>query len=115
MSNGDQILRAHAIISALQRNLPQHDYELEEKWIAEFNNAVAKIESAAGLDLTDFKMSDDSLYRSVSTSNAITGETTYRDGRWARRETLQHKIDAILTYFTGLQTSQDRTIGFKSS
>jgi hypothetical protein len=115
MSNGDQILRAYAMISSLQKNLPPHDYEVEESWVVEFNTAVAKVESALGIGLAEFKVSNDSLVRSVATSNAITGEINYREGRWCRRETLQHKIDAILHYFTGLQTDQEKKIGFKSS
>jgi hypothetical protein len=31
---------------------------------------------------------------------------------WLRRNSLMQRIDAILTYFTGLQGGADRRIGF---
>ena len=114
MSNGDQILRAHATISSLRTNLPA-DYEVEETWVKEFNAALRKIEAATSMDLGEFKVTEDSLYRSVASGNYLTGEVNYRDGLWCRRETLLHKIDSVLGYFTGLQGGQDRQIGFRRS
>ena len=112
MSNGDQILRAHATITSLRTNVP-NDYELEEVWVKEFNSALGQIEAALHIDLDEFKVARDSLYRSVATSNYLTGDVAYRDGFWCRRETLLHKIDAVLGYFTGIQSGQDRQIGFR--
>lgn len=112
MSTGDQILRAHATISSLRTNVP-NSYEVEDTWVKNFNGALAKIEAALKIDLEEFKVPRDALYRSVATSNTITGEVQYRDGLWCRRETLLHKIDSVLGYFTGLQGGHDRQIGFR--
>ena len=111
MSNGDQILRAHAIITSLRTNLSNDD-EVEQAWVKEFNGALGKVEAALNMDLEEFKVAQDSLYRSVATSNYVTGNVNYREGLWCRRETLLHKIDSVLAYFTGLQGGQDRHIGF---
>ena len=65
--------------------------------------------------LDEFKVATDMLYRSVGSSNYVTGEVNYRRGLWCRREVLMHKIDSVLAYFTGLQGGQDRQVGFRHS
>ncbi len=112
MSDGDQILRAYATINSLRENVP-NEYEVEERWVMEFNSAVAKVESALKTGLEEFKVPPDALYRSVGSSNYLTDEVHYREGLWCRREVLMHKIDSILMYFTGVQAGQDRRIGFQ--
>ena len=112
MSNGDQILRAYATISSLRTNVP-NDYEVEETWVREFNRAVQQIQGALGVELQEFRVPQDALYRSMATSNYLTGEVSYRDGLWCRREVLMHKIDSVLTYFTGLRHGEERQIGFR--
>jgi hypothetical protein len=114
MSSGDQMLRSYAIISSLRTNLP-NEYEVDEGWVRQFNNALGKIEASLGKDLQEFKVPEDALCRSVASSNYLTGQVHYREGLWCRREVLLHKIDSVLTYFTGLQGGQDRQIGFRSS
>lgn len=114
MNPGDDILRAHAIITSLRSNVP-NDYEIEEAWVRKFNGALRKIESSLNIDLEDFKVADDELYRSVASSNYVTGDVRYRDGLWCRRETLLHRIDSVLGYFDGLQSGRDRHIGFTRS
>lgn len=114
MNNGDQLLRAYAKIKSLRANVPS-EYEVEEAWVGDFNDALGQIEGATGLGLEEFKVAQKRLYRSVGSSNYLTGEVEYRDGLWCRRETLMHKIDAVLEYFTGLQGGQERQIGFHRS
>lgn len=112
MSKGDQLLRAYATISSLRTNVP-NDYEVEERWVREFNGAVQQIQDALGVDLQDFRVPQDALYRSEATRSYLTGEVSYRDGLWCRREVLMYKIDSVLTYFTGLQDGKERQIGFR--
>jgi hypothetical protein len=114
MANGDEVLRAYAIIKALQGNVPE-GYEVEETWVQQFNEALSKIEKALSIDLADFKVPKDALYRSVASSNYLTEDVKYQDGLWCRREVLMHKIEATLTYFTGLQGGQEKKIGFSAS
>lgn len=114
MGNGDQMLRAYATISSLRTNVP-NEYEVDEAWVREFNNALGKIEASLDINLQEFKVPQDALYRSVASSNYLTEEVHYRDGLWCRREVLLHKIDSVLTYFTGLQGGQERQIGFRRS
>jgi hypothetical protein len=104
MSVGDQILRAHAIITSLRTNLP-NQYEVEEAWVKEFNDALGKVEAAVGMDLADVKVAQGTLYRLVASSNYLTDEVHYREGRWCRRETLLHKIDSARLPKIGLKTS----------
>jgi hypothetical protein len=111
MANGDELLRAHASIASLRANLPDV-YEVEERWVREFNAAVDRIERAVGLTLQDFKVPQDALERPVGSSNYVTGDINYCDGLWCRREVLMHKVDAILTYFSGLQGGHEKRIGF---
>lgn len=114
MSAGDQLLRAYATITSLRANLP-NDYEVEERWVREFNDAIERIQASMNSDLREFFVPHDALQRSVGSSNYVTGEVSYRDGLWCRREVLMHKLDSVLTYFTGLQGGQERQIGFRRS
>ena len=114
MANGDQILQAYAILSALRGNVP-NEYVVGERWVREFNDALGKLESSVPMDLQVFKVPQDALERVTASSNYLTGDVTYRDGLWCRREVLMHKIEAVLTYFTGLQGGQEKKIGFRQS
>ena len=84
MANGDEVLRAYALIKGLQANVPA-EYEIEQTWVEQFNIALSNIETAISMDLGDFKVPKDALERSLATSNAITGDVTYQDGLWCRR------------------------------
>jgi hypothetical protein len=106
MSSSDQILRAHSAIVSLRANVPE-GYEVEERWVKEFNSAVGKLESAQAIDLHEFKVPQDALERSVGSSNYVTGEVNYRKGLWCRREVLMQKVDAILIYLRGPQGPQE--------
>lgn len=112
MAKGDQLLRAHALLTSLAGNLPE-GFEVEERWVQEYHNALGMLETATSSDLTEFKVASTDRYRSVATRNTLSGEVTYRDGLYCRREVLLAKIDASLRYFTGVQTGQDRQIGYR--
>jgi hypothetical protein len=83
MSTGDQILRAHATIASLRTNLP-NDYEVDEAWVRQFNEALGKIESALNITLDEFKIAASVLYQSIGSSNAVTGDINYRQGLWVQ-------------------------------
>lgn len=108
MANGDKLLRGYAVLSSLKAN-PPDQYEVEAEWVRQFNAAVETVEQGSGIDLTEFKVPERELYRSVATSSTMTDEVNYRDGLWLRRNALMQRIDAILTYFTGLQGGDDRS------
>jgi len=112
---GDQLLRSQVTIASLRANLPTNDYEVDEAWVQQFNEALGRIETVLGTHLDEFKVPQNALYRSVGSSNSITGDVTYREGLWCRRETLLHRIDSVLGYFTGLRNGRDREIGFHRS
>lgn len=112
MTNNDEILRAYSLLIALKANVPD-TYELEERWIKEYHNALAKIERATGKDLADFRLSTGDLRQSVATANCDTGELTYSDGLYCERSFLLQKLDAILTYFTESLQSNEKKIGFQ--
>lgn len=99
-------------MTALKANLP-NDFNLSETWIREYNASVRQIANAFGTNLDEFKVSDDQLKRSIASGNYLTGEVKYRKGQFCERHFLLHKMDALLTYFTGLQGGQDRQIGFR--
>jgi hypothetical protein len=112
MTDGDLLLRSYATLTALKSNLSDQ-YEVEETWVRQFNSAIEGIEKATGKDLADFKVRQDDLYRSVSSSNYVTGDVTYSDGLWCKRSLLVMKIDAVIMYFSGLQSDVQNRIGFK--
>ena len=111
MANGDKLLRGYAVLSSLKANLPDQ-YEVEAEWVRRFNAAVEAVEQGSGIDLTEFKVPERELYRSIATSSTITDEVTYRDGMRLQRNSLMQRIDAILAYFTGLPGDAQRLIGF---
>lgn len=113
MTQGDQLLRAHSMPISLRDNLPNNNY-INEKWAGEYNRAVDKVESAVGMDLQEFKLPSSELQRVPSSGNYLTKEVTYRDGLWCERSFLMQRFGSILIYFTGLQSDNQRQIGFRA-
>jgi len=113
MNTQDQILRGYSVLKALKGNIPKY-FEVSERWVSEFHTAIEKLEKATGLDLAEFRFDPRDLGKSVASSSSLTGEVKYREGLWCKRDLLMQKLDAVLGYFTGLQTGQNRQIGFRS-
>jgi len=111
MSDDDQILRAYATITSIRTNVPER-HEVEERWVKEFNVAIAKLEKSLGIDLEEFKVPQDALKRFVASCNSMTNDVTYLEGLWCERAILMQKLDSVLVYFTGLQDQEDNKIGF---
>lgn len=101
MSQKDHLLRAIARLRALRDNLPD-TYEVEDAWVNEFHDAVGGLQRQLSMELEEFRLSPSVLYRSVSSSNYITGEVRYRDGLWCQRTMLLQKVDALLYYLREL-------------
>ena len=114
MNDGDQILRAYAAITSIRANVPERN-EVEQRWVNEFNAAIAKLEKSLGIDLQEFKVPQDALKRYVASCNSLTSDVTYLEGLWCERAILMQKLDSVLVYFTGLQDRQDKKIGFRPS
>ena len=111
MSDDDQILRAYATITSIRANVRER-HEIEERWVKEFNVAIAKLEKSLGIDLEEFKVPQDALKRFVASCNSMTNDVTYLEGLWCERAILMQKLDSVLVYFTGLQDQEDNKIGF---
>ena len=111
MSDNDQILRAYATITSIRANVPER-HEVEERWVKEFNVAIAKLEKSLGIDLEEFKVPQDALKRFVASCNSMTNDVTYLEGLWCERAILMQKLDSVLVYFTGLQDQEENKIGF---
>ena len=111
MSDNDQILRAYATITSIRANVPER-HEVEERWVKEFNVAIAKLEKSLGVDLEEFKVPQDALKRFVASCNSMTNDVTYLEGLWCERAILMQKLDSVLVYFTGLEDREDNKIGF---
>ena len=111
MSDDDQILRAYATITSIRANVPER-HEVEERWVKEFNVAIAKLEKSLGIDLEEFKVPQDALKRFVASCNSMTNDVTYLEGQWCERAILMQKLDSVLVYFTGLEDREDNKIGF---
>ena len=103
MTNGDQLLRAYARMAALKSNLPdQHD--VESRWVDEFHAGIDGIEAATGRELSEFRVPRDAVDPKSD---------YYKSGLWCERANLMQKIDATLTYFSGLQHEDEKRIGFR--
>ena len=86
-------------------------HEVEERWVKEFNMAIAKLEKSLVIDLEEFKVPQDALKRFVASCNSLTNDVTYLEGLWCERAILMQKLDSVLVYFTGLEDREDNTIG----
>src|ERR1051326_6337492 len=111
MGNGDQILRSYSILSSLKENIPK-GHEISDTWVNEYHSALEKLELSIGIDLSEFKVPREQIVKSVSGGNYLTGEVTYALGLWCERSILIHKLNSVLTYFTGLQSGGEKKIGF---
>jgi hypothetical protein len=111
MSDDDQILRAYAVITSIRANVPDR-HQIEERWVKEFNGAIAKLEKSLDIDLEEFKVPQDALKRFVASCNSLTNDVTYLEGIWCERAILMQKLDSVLVYFTGLQDREENKIGF---
>lgn len=86
---------------ALKDNVP-NTYEVEDAWVSEFHDAVDGLEQQLKMELQEFRLPAGALYRSVASSNPMTGKVTYRDGHWCQRAKLIQKVDALLYYLKEL-------------
>lgn len=107
----DEILRAYSIISSLKSNIPDN-YEIEKYWVDQYHAAIEKLEKSTNIDLSDFRIPDNRLDHPVVSLNVRTGEPIYGEGFVCERSVLIQKLDAILIYFSGINTGKNKTIGF---
>ena len=111
MANQDRILRAYARIDSIKKTIPDV-FEVNEKWVQEYHSAVKQVSTEIDSDLSEFELNPNSLYRSISSSNYISGEVNYRDGLWCERSVLLQKVEALLTYLQLLLQPPGKKIGF---
>lgn len=114
MSNGDEVLRAYSILTALRDNIPQ-GRNVKAKWAEEFNATIRKLEQSLSISLEEFKVPEIELHRLNEPSNYLTGEVRQREGLWCDRAVLMQRLASVLNYFTGLQAGQEKQIGFRKS
>jgi len=86
---------------ALKDNLPDV-YEVEDTWVKEFHDAIEGLQQQLAMNLDEFRVPASAVYRSISSSNYVTGEVTYSDGLWCQRTVLLQKVDALLYYLREL-------------
>lgn len=91
----DTLLRSLSVIKGIKNNLPTHA-NVEARWVDEYNSALLKIEKAEKITLDEYKIGNDDLKRSISSSNYLTGEVRYANGLFCSRNILMHKIDSLL-------------------
>jgi len=109
--NGDAILRSYSVLISLRKNIPEND-EVEEYWVKEYNSAIEKIEISTSKDLSDFKVQSDCLQKAPTSFNTIKLKASFGVGSCCERSILIHKLDAVLTYFNGIDSGTDNSIGF---
>jgi hypothetical protein len=85
---------------------------VEEKWVQQYNSTIERLSATLGRDLSEFQVPPGELRRAVENHNILSGRTTYTQDLWCERAVLMQKLDAVLTYFNGLQKGQDRSVGF---
>lgn len=106
MANTDQISRAYSFLLSIKNNIPE-DFEVEDRWVKDFNNEVDRLEKSLGFDLQDFKVNMSELRKSIASyappdpwSEGTEGETIYRPGLWIDRSRLMVKVDSLLNHFS---------------
>lgn len=106
----DEILRGYSILSSLKSNIPDN-YEIEKYWVDEYHFAIEKLEKSTNIDLSDFYVPDHRLHYPI---DAAIDETEIEYGKtlMCERSVLIQQLDAILIYFSGIQSGKDKTIGF---
>lgn len=93
----DLLLRVLVLIRNQRKNL--NVGHLTEDDVAMFHEQLDRLEEA-GYDVSDFRVNEDrDMYRRVTSSNSLTGETTYAKHRNVNHGALETKMDAILDYF----------------
>lgn len=97
----DVLRRAKARVRALRDNVPRK-YEVEKAWVDEYHDAIASLEKELEIALPEFRVREDALYRSVASSNYMSGEVNYRHGLWCHSARLLQKVDALLNYLDDL-------------
>lgn len=94
----EKIKRASAKLHSLKNNIPQ-GYEVESRWVQQFNDELEGLEKSNGMDLEEFKVSPSDLKKSVAFTSPSSG-VEYRQGLWCERSILLHKLDSFLTYLS---------------
>lgn len=104
-------MRAYARIDSIKKTIPDV-FEIDENWVQEYHAAIKQVSTEIDSDLSEFELNRNRLYRSVSSSNYLTGEVNYRDGLWCERSVLLQKVEALLTYLQLLLQRPGGKMGF---
>lgn len=110
MDDRDTVLRSLSLIKGIKNNLPKH-IDVEARWAGEYNSALVKIEEAAGIRLTEYKIGDNELKKIVVSGNYLTGEVNYSKELFCDKATLLHKVDSALSYLDSLQFNNKKYMG----
>ena len=107
----DKFIRSLIALKGLKANLPDR-YEVEVHWVNEFHSALETIESEKGIDLSEYKVPQNKVARTVVSGNYRTGEVNYSDELYCERSILFQKLETSIKY---LDYISSRNSGKKST
>lgn len=111
----DEIAKSYAMLSSLKQNVPNL-VNVDTKWVDDFHKSLEMIEKTTGLDLQEFRVSQEEFKKEVSGGNIRTGQVRYSGRMLVERARLMMKLDAVLAYFQYQQSKPTKgQIGFSKS
>ncbi len=110
MSNVDKLRRAFSILNSLKQNVPQN-HEISEKYVIEYHRVLEELQKQ-GIDIQEFKIEPAQVKPRLISSNSLTGERTYSEGKYIERSFFLMKLDSLLGYFTLTIEDRKPQIGF---
>jgi hypothetical protein len=107
----DRVQRSYARLTALRPQIAQesrNSYYVDERLIQEYHAALQPLREI-GFDIDEFLVPESDIRHQVSSSNYLTNEKHYTQGRSTVGTLVTAKIDAAITYFE--MTLSDVDIG----
>lgn len=121
-NNQDELIRACTTLQSLRENIKEmKNPDIEETFVNEFHNALDKLASSTGKDVSDFRIPDSKI-APIRTDIPVTypgeGHTTggtYSKEKYVDKPYLLTKIDSVLKYLEIITSEKPKRIGFRTS
>jgi len=116
----DELIRAYETLPALRKNIDQiTKNEIEETFVNEFHNALDKLASSTGKDVSDFRIPNSELAPIITgPTSFILGApgntTTYSKEKYVNKQYFLMKIDSVLGYFEIITSEKPKRIGYNT-
>jgi len=96
MTNRDLLNRTYSTISSLRQNLPTTVF-ITQPYVELYHKALSQLE-AAGMDVADYRIPVQQVYRRPISHNTLDGTTEYGRLPEVERSLFLIQLDAVLCY-----------------